>query len=102
MTTKIQVDCVRMLQSENGLGWTKNPTTGRYETDLFGVDYELEKRVRNRKDETHDTGWYLYSKGVAGGFFGEWCARKIYEAVDAASKMIVKADLRTEGYERES
>ena len=67
---------------------------------VFGITYELEKRRRSPGD-TPDTGWYLYSCGADGGFFGEYCDRTLLPAVDEASKMIAKTDLRGPGYEKE-
>lgn len=106
MARRRQVDGEEYIEADNGFGWTPKRASvasveqQRYETTVFGVAYELEKRRRNLRDESHDSGWYLYSSGVPGGFFGEWCGRILFYAVDEASKMIAEADFRGEGYER--
>jgi len=60
---------------------------GAWVCDRNDVNYVLEKRTRNPKDETYDTGWYLYDD-KASGFFGEWCAKLLLEAVDKANSLI--------------
>ncbi len=91
----------RMIEADNGFGWTRDPDTGKYVTEVFGVTYEMEKRRKNRNDECPDTGWYMYSKGADGGWFGEWCGKTITMAVDEASELIAERDLRGPGYEKE-
>ncbi|MER6092525.1 hypothetical protein [Streptomyces bluensis] len=97
MARQVQHQRKRYLEAQ-ALRWERT-VFGRYETRLFGVTYELEKRVKNLKDETPDTGWYLYSKNVAGGFFGEFMAATLMAAIDEASEAVYAADLRAEGYE---
>jgi hypothetical protein len=67
-----------------------------YTTEIFGVKYRLEKF----RDPEGEQGWYLYSVRPA-HFMGEYCERLLLPAIDAASEMIAKADLRGEGYELE-
>lgn len=95
-----------LIEAENGFGWTREKAsvasvgTGRYVTEIFGITYELEKRRRNARVEPGtDTGWYLYSRGVS-YFFGEWCGVTLLPAIDEASELINRADLRGDGYER--
>lgn len=100
-----QAEYQRYVEADNGFGWTKKKASlesvdpNKWVLALFGVDYELEKRFRNIRDEAYDTGWYLYTVGVE-GFFGEYCASTLMPAIDEASRLIAKADLRGEGYER--
>lgn len=89
--------------------WNANKTMGftrigerLYRSDeVFGVTYELEWRRANIEDGCPDSGWYLYSKGADGGFFGEWCDHGIRSAVNYAVELIVEADLRPHEEERE-
>lgn len=86
-------DGVRGILGEDGVGWTKNDQ-GRWVTDYCGVRYELEKRRRYPGD-TPSTGWYLFSSGAADGdFVGEWCGRRLLDAVDEANREIARFDLR--------
>ena len=106
MARRRQAEGERYIEADNGFGWSKKRASvasverGSYYATIFGVEYELEKRRRSPGD-TPGTGWYLYSYGVPGGFFGEWCGSTLLSAIDEASKMIAKADLRGEGYEKE-
>lgn len=101
-----QAEGEKYIEADNGIGWTRKRASlmsvepNRWVTAIFGVSYELEKRCRNILDGSYDTGWYLYSSGVSGGFFGEYCDRTLLPAIDEASKLIIAADLRGEGYER--
>lgn len=105
MARRIQFMGTKLVESSSGLGWQRerasaaSPGSGRYVTDMFGITYELEKRHRSPGD-TPDTGWYLYSREVT-YFFGEFCDIKLFDAIEEASDMILKADLRGEGYEKE-
>jgi hypothetical protein len=100
MARRIQFCGEKMIESGCGIGWTRDEASGWYVTVMFGIEYELEKRRRNVADETYDTGWYLYSHDANSYFVGEWCGSLLLSAVDEASQMIVKADLRGKGYER--
>lgn len=98
MAKRIQYCGTKLIRGDEiGISWERKES-GKYETDMDGVTYELENRTANVRDETHDTGWYLYSRGADGDFFGKWCARTILEAVDVANEMIDKARLRGAGY----
>jgi len=98
MARRIQFMGTRLVES-GGLGWQRNKDTGTYETEIFGIKYELEHRRRNSRVEPGtDTGWYLYSRNDT-HFFGEWCGTKLFDAVEEASDLIHKTDLRGEGYE---
>lgn len=108
MAKRRQAEGERYIEADNGFGWARQRASvasvesGRYETFILGVHYELEKRRRNARVEPGaDTGWYLYSHGDS-HFFGEWCGATLLPAIDAASLMIARADLRGEGYERTS
>jgi hypothetical protein len=102
MARRRQADGERFIEADNGFGWTADRssvaglTRYRYRTTVFGVEYELEKRGGTQEM----FGWYLYSIKGSTHFFGEWCAQNLLPAIDEASKLIVKADLRGEGYER--
>ena len=103
MARRKQADGERYIEADNGFGWARKRASvqsSSYEAFILGVRYELEKRRRSPGD-TPDTGWYLYSYGESGGFFGEWCGSMLLPAIDEASKLIAKADLRGEGYEKE-
>jgi hypothetical protein len=108
MARRMKAEGRPYIEADNGFGWVRDRASvasvasGKYRASIFGIRYELEKRRRNVADETYDTGWYLYSFGVPSGFFGEWCAPTLLPAIDEASKMIAKADLRGEGYEKEN
>jgi hypothetical protein len=105
MARRRQADGEQYNEADNGFSWSRKRASatsverGSYVTTLFGIKYELEKRRRSPGD-TPDTGWYLYSFGVSGGFFGEYCDATLLPAIDKASELIAKADLRGEGYER--
>lgn len=92
----------RYIEADNGFGWSpvKASVVGisdhRYRTTIFGIEYELEKRGGTQED----FGWYLYTIKGSTHFFGEYCDRTLLPAIDEASEMIAKADLRGEGYER--
>jgi hypothetical protein len=96
----------RLIEADNGVGWSRerasvaSVSSGRYTTEIFGVRYELEKRRRSRVEPGSDTGWHLYSLNNT-YFFGEFCGSTLMEAVDEASEVIIKADLRGPGYEKE-
>lgn len=104
MARRRQADGERYIEADNGFGWSRKRASvvsvesASYFTEVFGIEYQLEKRRRSPGD-TPDTGWYLYSYGVSGGFFGEWCGSTLPTAIDEASDLINKADLRGEGYE---
>ena len=96
----------RYIEADNGFGWTRerasvaSVSSGRYVMEIFGITYELEKRRRNvRVEPGTDTGWYLYSRNDP-EFYGEFAGYTLLPAIDEASQMIAKADLRSEGYER--
>lgn len=81
-------DGVRGIEGEDGVGWL--PADGGAWTTVIGdATYVLEKRTRNRNDECLDTGWYLYDD-QPNGIFGEWCARRLLEAVDEANRKIAR------------
>jgi len=81
----------RCIESEDGRRWTKDDG-GRWTCSIGTVMCELEKRVACPGD-TPDTGWYLYTNGASGGYFGEWCGRRILEAVDEATQLLGRVDL---------
>lgn len=94
-----QADNQRYIEADNGFGWVKSGDR-RYQAEVFGISYELEKRTRNARVEPGvDTGWYLYSRKDT-YFTGEFCDSTLLPAIDEASDMIVKADLRGKEYER--
>ncbi len=98
MAKRIQWEGKKLIQGDGGIGWERLEN-GKYQAELFGVTYELEKR-RHSKGERVDTGWYLYSSGsVDHGFFGDYACGTLMEAVDEANDMIIKIDLRGPGYE---
>jgi hypothetical protein len=80
-----QADGVRGITGEDGYGWMPGDGTAWLRSD--GPGYVLEKRRKNPKDGTTDTGWYLYTEGET-GFFGEWCGSRILDAVDEANRLI--------------
>ena len=99
-----QADHECYIEADNGFGWTRQRSSSilaaqrvAYGTQIFGVRYRLEK-FRDEKGRA----WYLYSStpGAQGGFYGEYCDRTLMAAIDRASELIVKADLRGEGYEK--
>lgn len=89
MASYSRADGVRGIIGEAGYGWV--PGDGGAWTHQAGEGpvYVLEKRPRNLKDGAPDTGWYLYDDQT-GGFFGEWCSRRILDAVDAANDLIYR------------
>lgn len=95
----------KYIEADNGFGWSRGRASatsverGSYFATIFGIEYQLEKRRRSPGD-TPDTGWYLYTIKGSTHFFGEYCAHTLLPAIDEASRMIAKADLRGEGYER--
>lgn len=98
MAKRIQWCGKKLIEGEGGIGWERQEN-GKYQTELFGVTYELVKRRRS-KIERGDTGWYLYSDGAPdGNFFGDYASSTLLEAVDEANEMIIKLDLRGPGYE---
>lgn len=100
MAKRIQFMGTKLVESDSGIGWQRNKETGVYETETFGISYELEHRRRNARVEPgSDNGWHLYSRGDS-HFFGEWCGYKLFDAIEEASGLIIKADLRGEGYEK--
>lgn len=101
---QINGDKKKVITTDGGITWRRNSGLGHYErgnweTELYGVRYEIEKRKWSPGD-TPDTGWYLYSFNVTGGFFGEWCGTTILEAAEVATNKIHERDLRTEQYKR--
>lgn len=98
MAKRIQCEGKKLIEGEGGIGWERQET-GEYQTELFGVTYELRKRRRS-KVEPGDTGWYLYSSGSFDhGFFADYACGTLMEAIDEANDMIIKLDLRGPGYE---
>jgi hypothetical protein len=91
-----------MIEADNGIGWTRHHGSaalaiepGRWETEVFGLTYRLEKFANPR-------GWCLYlGTSVNPHFHGEYCGPTVLDAIDVASYMITKADLRAEGHEKE-
>jgi hypothetical protein len=80
----------RLIESDRGTTWAQE---GRRWKGVFrGVGCELEKR-RASPGDTPDTGWYLYTNGVHGGYFGEWCGRRVLEAVDEADRLLRSTEL---------
>lgn len=102
MARRRQAEGERYIEADNGFGWAADRASVvsneryRYRTTIFGITYELEKRG----GKYEDVGWYLYSIKGSTYFFGEFCDRTLLSAIDEASKMIAKADLRDDGYER--
>lgn len=100
MSRRVRVGGVEALEAVGGVMWERDNGLERYErgnysTRRSGVPYQLEKRTWS-PGEPDDTGWYLYSYGVVGGFFGVWCAKALTNAVDVATEMILKRDLSIE------
>lgn len=98
MARRKQADGERYIESDNGFGWARDPENGNYRTTLFGITYELERRGGTQEM----FGWYLYTIKGSTHFFGEWCARSLLPAIDEASELITKTDLRGKGYEKET
>ncbi|GHB51986.1 hypothetical protein GCM10010331_44430 [Streptomyces xanthochromogenes] len=97
MARRIQWCGKKLIEADGGIGWERQ-ASGKYQAELFGVTYELEKRRRS-KSEPGDTGWYLYSNGAPdGNFFGDYASRTLMEAVEEATTMLLKLDLRGPGY----
>jgi len=102
MAKRKQADHQRYIEADNGFGWTADRASPvsteryHYRTTIFGITYELEKRGGRYED----WGWYLYTVKGSAYFLGEFCDRTLLPAIDEASEMIAKADLRGEGYER--
>ncbi|NGN70290.1 hypothetical protein G5C51_41210 [Streptomyces sp. A7024] len=80
------------IASESGHGWTRGEGRRWTRSGDNGQHYELEKRRRNRKDDTYNTGWYLYSTGGGLPFFGASCGTRVLDAVDEADRMISEAE----------
>jgi hypothetical protein len=95
MARRKQADGERYIEADNGFGWTRCSDNGNYQTTVFGVTYELERRGGTQED----FGWYLYTIKGSTYFFGEYCARNLLPAIDEASELIAKTDLRGKGYE---
>lgn len=74
-------------RTARGIDWTWDGDRGRYTGSLFNNVYEVEKRYRSPGD-TPDTGWYLF--GPDGHPFGQWMARLVDEALDAASEYVIE------------
>lgn len=99
MSRRVQIDGIKMLEADGGIVWgretgLRKSERGKYVAELYGVTYELEKRRWSPQEPGDDTGWYLFSTNVYGGFFGARCASTIVEAVDVATEMILTRDLR--------
>lgn len=99
-----QADHERYIEADNGFGWVRKRGSsalsvlpGIYQLDLLGIEYKLEKF----EDFWAEKGWYLYSLQKPAHFWGEFCAVNLLPAIDRASELIAKADLRGEGYEKE-
>ncbi|MET9816858.1 hypothetical protein [Streptomyces sp. NPDC006355] len=91
--------CGTAITGDDGYGWVRETEwgkrTGRWVREYLdedGTRYVLEKRKRNPKDGTMDTGWYLYDSRPSGGFFGEWCSSRILDAVDEANRLIAEQE----------
>ncbi|MFI1796608.1 hypothetical protein ACH427_04510 [Streptomyces sp. NPDC020379] len=98
MGKRIQWCGKKLIEGDDGIRWERQEN-GKYQAELFGVTYELEKRRRSRAEQG-DTGWYLYSRGAPeGNFLGDYASRTLLEAIDEATDMLLKLDLRGSGYE---
>jgi hypothetical protein len=103
MAKRRQIDNQLCIVADNGFGWAPERSSVLsvqfycYTTEIFGVRYRLEKFL----DPDGDRGWYLYSVRPA-HFMGEYCDKLLLSAIDVASEMIDKADLRGEGYGKEA
>lgn len=92
----------RIIEADNGFGWSFQrgywPLTvhcGVWKLELFGLTYHLAKYGGS------EPGWYLYlGRDVNRHFYGEPCGLKVMAAIDKATELITKADLRGEGYEK--
>jgi hypothetical protein len=104
MARRRRADGKKYIEADNGFGWVPDRASVvsgeryRYRTTVFGITYELEKRGGTQEDY----GWYLYSIKGSTYFFGEWCAQNLLPAIDEASELIARTDLRGEGYEKET
>ena len=104
MARRRQASYEKYSEADNGFAWTRKRASAvsieysSYCTKVFGVEYELEKRGGTQEMP----GWYLYSIKGSTHFFGEYCASTLLPAIDEASKLIVQADQRGEGYEKET
>jgi hypothetical protein len=103
MARRRQADGEKYIEADNGFGWTPDRSSVgglsayRYRTTIFGITYELERRGGTQEM----FGWYLYTIKGSTHWFGEWCGNTLLPAVDEASALIAKTDLRGEGYEKE-
>lgn len=91
----------RIIEADNGFGWSRKPSTaalsiqaGLWQTEIFGITYTLEKF------DFPERGWCLYSLGKPSHFWGEFITANLLPSIDKASEMIAEADLRGPGYER--
>ncbi|WP_329142814.1 hypothetical protein OIU91_04175 [Streptomyces sp. NBC_01456] len=85
MAKRVQWCGKKLIAGEGGIGWERQED-GKYQAELFGVTYELEKRRRSQA-ERGDSGWYLYSTGAPdGNFFGDQLGRVIGSFVAALQK----------------
>lgn len=106
MARRRQINGERYIEADNGFGWTPEKALHlgfsdyrcRYRTTIFGVTYELERRGGTQEM----LGWYLYTIKGSTHWFGEYCGSTLLPAIDEASELIAKADLRAEGYEKET
>lgn len=103
MATRKQWQGEKIIEADNGLGWSRKRGSsalsilpGVYEAEIFGIAYKLQKF----DGAPGERGWYLYCLADPTHFWGEFCAANLFPAIDTASEMIARGDLRGEGYER--
>jgi len=103
MARRRQVGGEKIIEADNGFGWSRrrgspalSVQSGVWVTEIFGITYRLVKFA-------NPEGWCLYLGDRPNRhFYGEHCGRTLPSAIDKASEMIAKADLRGEGYEKET
>lgn len=92
----------KIIVADNGTRWffrrgyvVLSNHSGEWTTTVQGLTYRL---VRFGGD---DPGWCLYlGEELNPHFYGEPCGLKVMAAIDKATELITKADLRGEGYEK--
>lgn len=101
MAVRKQWQGKKIIEADNGFGWERKHgspglsiESGVWVTEIFGLTYRLAKFA-------DPPGWCLYLGTEPNPhFYGEFCAANLLSAVDVASEMIAKADLRGPGYEK--
>lgn len=89
--------------SSSGIEWFKERCPSilsvcpvMYTTEVNSVRYMIQKY---RDEDSDGHRWFLYTCDQP-GFYAEPCSSLLLISIDQATEMIVKADLRGDGYER--